>query len=114
LELLTGASMGSMQIELRDKDQEPIKWLKDDSMTLAQLGVEDGMNVHVMDASNKEEDENPAVTFELSAEDYAKREGLLMEKGDILLSKKHRKRLITRRGCEINLLILLPVLRDGT
>jgi len=74
LELLTGASMGTMKIELRDHDQELIKPLKDDSMTLSELGVENGMFVHVIDTATKEDDESPEVGFELSAEDYASRE----------------------------------------
>ena len=72
--------MGSMQLELRDRDQELIKPLKDDSLTLSQLGVENGMFVHVIDTVTKEESEAPDVGFELSAEDYASREGKISQK----------------------------------
>jgi len=69
--------MITMKIELRDRDQEIVKLLKDEDMTLAQLEVKDGMFIHVIDVASQDDDEAPDVSFELSAEDYASREGKL-------------------------------------
>lgn len=69
--------MSSMKLELRDGEDELIKPLSDDTLTLAQLGVQDGMKIHVIDSSDKDqEDEDGAdVSFKLSAEEYEQREG---------------------------------------
>jgi hypothetical protein len=66
-----------MKLELRDNDDELLKSISDDTLTLSQLGVEDGMKIHVIDTSNKEQDDEDAadVSFKLSAEEYEQREG---------------------------------------
>ncbi|OXA60513.1 tubulin-folding cofactor B [Folsomia candida] len=76
LELLTGCMMSTMKLELRDNDDELIQYLSDDTLTLAQLGVQNGMKIHVIDTSNKEpEDEEAAdVSYKLSTEEYEQRE----------------------------------------
>lgn len=70
--------MSTMKLELRDNDDELIQYLSDDTLTLAQLGVQNGMKIHVIDTSNKEpEDEEAAdVSYKLSTEEYEQREGL--------------------------------------
>ncbi len=69
--------MSSMKLELRDNDDELLKSISDDTLTLSQLGVEDGMKIHVIDTSNKEQDDEDSadVSFKLSAEEYEQREG---------------------------------------
>jgi len=67
--------MDTMKLELRNKDAESITSMTDGTMTLAEYGMESGMTIHVVDdsASNDKEDEDAA--FQLSEEEYAKREG---------------------------------------
>jgi len=73
LELLTGGSMDTMKIELRNQDQEVLKKLEDDSLSLAELGVQSGMVLHVIDIPQIDEDA-PDVAFNLTPEEYAKRD----------------------------------------
>jgi tubulin-folding cofactor B len=75
LELLTGAMSSSMRLELRDKDGVPIQKITDDSATLAQLNVQNGMRIHVIDtAPSLLEEDTPDVAFNLSKDEYEKRE----------------------------------------
>lgn len=69
--------MSSMKLELRDKDDELIQQLSDVTLTLAQLGIKDGMKIHVIDTSTKEENDEEAaeVAFKLSTEEYDQRDG---------------------------------------
>jgi len=76
LELLTGCMSPSMKLELRDGDDELIKPLSDDYLTLDQAGVVDGNKIHVIDTSDREEEDKDEgdVAFTLSPEEYAARE----------------------------------------
>jgi len=76
LEMITGGSMGSMKLELRNKDDELIKYLTNDSMTLLEHEIQNGMRIFVNDTQTKEDSEETAeeVAFRLSAEEYAKRD----------------------------------------
>jgi len=75
LELLTGAMMSSMKLELKNKDDEVLKKLSDDTLTLAQLDIENGMIIHVIDSLTNIIDEDvPDVAFQLSQEEYEKKE----------------------------------------
>jgi tubulin-folding cofactor B len=76
LELITGGQMATMKLELRNKDDELIKYLTENSSTLGELGVENGMRIFVNDTASAAIDEETAeeVEFRLSAEEYAKRE----------------------------------------
>jgi hypothetical protein len=72
--------MSGMKLELRDKDDELVQALSDDSLTLAQVGIQDGMKIHVIDTENKErddEDDAAEVAFKLSTEEYEQRDGNL-------------------------------------
>jgi len=77
LELVIGGNMNTMNLELRNKDEEVITSMSDDSMTLAQYGVESGMTIHVIDHesnANGGGEEETELAFQLSEEEYAKRE----------------------------------------
>ncbi|VDK42252.1 unnamed protein product [Anisakis simplex] len=51
IQLVVGMAAEAMQIELRDKTGKFIASLTDDMATLENLGIGDGMNVHVKDSS---------------------------------------------------------------
>jgi tubulin-folding cofactor B len=76
LELLTGGMADSMKIELRDKEHGTIKELHGHDMTLSQLGVQSGMRIHVIDNPSRslESSDTADAAFNLSPEEYAKRE----------------------------------------
>ncbi|CAL8089991.1 unnamed protein product [Orchesella dallaii] len=75
LELLTGASMNTMKLELKDKDDQLIYELTDDNLTLAQVNVKNGMKIHVIDSLDPMFDEdNPDAAFKYEAEDYEQRD----------------------------------------
>ena len=79
LELLVGALSSSMKLELRDKDGNLIQKIDDDTVTLAQLGVKDGMRIHVIDTNPiLEGEDTPDVAFNLSRDEYEKRQGIFM------------------------------------
>ncbi|VDN25418.1 unnamed protein product [Gongylonema pulchrum] len=52
LQLVVGWSSESMRTELRDKDGQFLSFLTDDQATLEQLGVQDGMQIHVTHSAN--------------------------------------------------------------
>lgn len=77
LELLTGASPTSMKVQLLSKNKDIVAELSDETASLATFPVEDGMYLNVIDACHKAgqfEDVTVVEKFELSKEEYAKRE----------------------------------------
>ncbi|ODM93727.1 Tubulin-folding cofactor B [Orchesella cincta] len=75
LELMTGASMNTMKLELKDKDDQLIYELTDDNLTLSQVHVKSGMKIHVIDSSDNIFDEdNPDAAFKYDEEDYHQRD----------------------------------------
>jgi hypothetical protein len=80
LELLTGGMANSMKIELRDIENKPVKELHENDLTLSQLGVQNGMRIHVVDDPSRSltSEDTADVAFNLSPEEYAKREGKLL------------------------------------
>jgi hypothetical protein len=76
--------MSSMRLELKDNDDKLLQALSDDTLTLAQIGVQDGMKIHVIDTSNREPDDQSTadVSFKLSAEEYEQRDGILTRRND--------------------------------
>merc|ERR1712226_472304 len=77
LELITGASAGGMNVTVFDKDDKQVCSLQDDLAIFGSFPVDDGMRLHIEDASRtKGEFENVASVkkFELDHEDYSKRE----------------------------------------
>jgi len=75
LELLTGGSMGTMKLELRDKDDQLVYELTDDNLALAEVHVKSGMRIHVIDnPSNLLDEDCPDVAFKYEEEDYEQRE----------------------------------------
>ena len=76
LELLTGATAGSMTLELYDKEDKLIGRLNDDERTLQSYGITGGMRIHVSDPSKKAgefEDVSKVEKYEISDDAYAKR-----------------------------------------
>lgn len=69
--------MSTMKLELRDNNDDFIQALGDDTLTLAQIGIKDGMKIHVIDTSNRDQEDEEAadVSFKLSSEEYEEREG---------------------------------------
>jgi len=75
LELLTGASMNTMKLELKDKDDQLIYELTDDNLTLAQVQVKSGMKIHVIDSQdNLFDEDNPDAAFKYDEENYEQRD----------------------------------------
>jgi len=74
LELLTGGSMNTMKLELRDKDGELIYELTDENLTLSQVKVKNGMRIHVIDSSSLFDEDSPDVAYKYEEEDYEQRE----------------------------------------
>lgn len=77
LELITGASAGVMYVTVFDKEDKQVCSLQDDLAIFGSFPVDDGMRLHIEDASRtKGEFENVASVkkFELDQEDYSKRE----------------------------------------
>jgi len=76
LELICGASAGGMTITVFDKDDKKICCLQDEMAIFGSFPVDDGMRLHVEDASRtKGEFENVASVekFELNKDEYSKR-----------------------------------------
>ncbi|XP_022906158.1 tubulin-folding cofactor B-like [Onthophagus taurus] len=73
LELITGGSSATMQLEGYSKDNKLICTLSDDSAQLGQYPLEDGMRLHVVDkfSIKNELDFGNVPKFELSDELYA-------------------------------------------
>ncbi|XP_077993284.1 tubulin-folding cofactor B-like [Glandiceps talaboti] len=76
LELITGCSAASMQIQAFNKDDKQVASLSDDSAPLGSYPVDDGMRLHVIDPTKKAgefEDLSKVEKFELSEDAYKKR-----------------------------------------
>ncbi|KAL4237915.1 hypothetical protein ACF0H5_002625 [Mactra antiquata] len=76
LVLLTGASVGSMKLEVYNTDNKLICLLDNDTALLGSYPVDDGMRIHVVDPNAKIgefEDVSKVEKFEISADEYAKR-----------------------------------------
>ncbi|XP_042242727.1 tubulin-folding cofactor B-like [Homarus americanus] len=76
LELITGASCGSMSLEVFDENDKLVCALNDDSALLGSFNVEENYRIHVTDNSKKMgefEDLSKVEKYELSEEEYSKR-----------------------------------------
>jgi len=80
LELLTGVSPQAMLLELRNKENEKLKDLYGDGVTLREANVESGMRIHVIDRSPPPKSSTAAngatsdvMKYEISNDDYSKR-----------------------------------------
>lgn len=76
LELMTGGSCQTMKVEAYNKDNKFVTLLSDNDQLVGFYPLEDGMRLHVVDdflISNEFDAEN-VPKFELSEEDYAKRD----------------------------------------
>ena len=75
LELITGASALSMTITAFDKKDNKVCELTDGNALLGSFPVDSGMRLHVVDANYRGEFDDPTVKkFELSLDDYSKRD----------------------------------------
>ncbi|XP_074662613.1 tubulin-folding cofactor B-like [Tubulanus polymorphus] len=77
LEILTGGSAGSMQLELYDRNNQLVGRLSDDEQLLGFYPVEDRMRLHVIDntmAKGEFEDVSQVEKFELTDEQYAQKQ----------------------------------------
>ncbi|XP_071080298.1 tubulin-folding cofactor B-like [Haliotis cracherodii] len=76
IELLTGASSGTMKLSLNDKDNKRVCQLDNDAALLGSYPIEDNMIVHVEDNSliiGEFEDVSRVEKYEMAEEDYSKR-----------------------------------------
>lgn len=76
LELVTGASPGSMTLELYDDKDKPVGSITGDEALLGSFPVEENYKIHVTDNNKKVgefEDVSKVEKFELSEDDYSKR-----------------------------------------
>ncbi|XP_027223599.1 tubulin-folding cofactor B isoform X1 [Penaeus vannamei] len=76
LELITGGSAGTMSLEVYDPDDKLICFLNDNDALLGSFNIEDNYRIHVTDNTKKVgefEDLSKVEKFELSEEEYAKR-----------------------------------------
>ncbi|OWF45699.1 tubulin-folding cofactor B-like [Mizuhopecten yessoensis] len=76
LELVTGSIAGNMKLEAYNKDDKLICKLDDNEALLGSYPVDDGMRLHVVDATIKLgefEDTSKVEKFEISEDSYAKR-----------------------------------------
>ncbi|MCL4130027.1 UNVERIFIED_CONTAM: hypothetical protein GTU68_032872 [Idotea baltica] len=77
LELITGGSAGCMQLSLFDDKDNPVGPLNNDSALLGSYPVEENYRIHVVDNSKRVgefEDLSKVKKFELSQEEYAKKQ----------------------------------------
>ncbi|XP_046578955.1 tubulin-folding cofactor B-like [Haliotis rubra] len=89
IELLTGASSGTMKLSLNDKDNKMVCQLDNEAALLGSYPVEDNMIIHVEDKSlilGEYEDVSKVKKYEMTAEDYSKR-------SDSVRSFKERNKL---------------------
>ncbi|KAG8230588.1 hypothetical protein J437_LFUL004501 [Ladona fulva] len=78
LELLTGGKSDTMKVEIYSKEDALVCSLEPNSALLGSFPIDDGMRMHVIDKFDlrKEfEDTSKVEKFELSEEEYAKRQG---------------------------------------
>ncbi|KAK7073516.1 hypothetical protein SK128_016790 [Halocaridina rubra] len=76
LELITGASAGTMTLEVLDENDKPVCSLGDDSALLGSYSVEENYRIHVTDTSKKAmdfDDLSKVEKFKLSEDEYSKR-----------------------------------------
>ncbi|GBM05019.1 Tubulin-folding cofactor B [Araneus ventricosus] len=76
LELITGGSASTMELQLLDDKNEVITKLNDNSATLSSYALDNAKVLHVIDSSlqaGEFEDLSKVKKFELSEEEYAKR-----------------------------------------
>ncbi|XP_035217934.1 tubulin-folding cofactor B-like [Stegodyphus dumicola] len=103
LELLTGASSTSMELQLLDDKNELICKLMDDSATLNSYALDNAKVLHVVDSFHQAgefEDLSKVKKFELSEEEYSKRgetfrafkEKLKLQSGDEKESTEKEKK----------------------
>ncbi|KAK4473013.1 hypothetical protein MN116_004208 [Schistosoma mekongi] len=82
LVLVTGCDNHTMKIELFDKEDKSLGQLVGDDKPLCDFGVEDGMHIHITDLTTQDgaydQVEEPAETYQMSNEEYAKREDSLL------------------------------------
>ncbi|KAH8855400.1 Tubulin-specific chaperone B [Schistosoma japonicum] len=102
LVLVTGCDNRTMKIELFDKDDKSLGQLVGDDKPLWDFGVEDGMHIHITDLTTQDgaydQTEEPAETFQLSTEEYAKRKALVKKSPfRSTLTKKTK----VRNRCEV-------------
>nr|CAH8823914.1 unnamed protein product [Trichobilharzia regenti] len=78
LVLVTGCDNRTMKIELFDKQEKSLGYLLGDGKSLYDLGVENEMHIHVTDSTIADgvydQPEEPVETYQLTDEEYAKRE----------------------------------------
>lgn len=78
LELITGCSSVSMELQLMDKDGKLVTGMNNDDAMLGSYPIEDDMRIHVIDKdptskAGEFEDVSKVEKFEISSEEYAKR-----------------------------------------
>lgn len=75
LELLTGGSCTTMQLEVFDRDDKPVCSLNDDNQLLGAYPVDCGMRLHVVDkfVLKNELESGDIEKFELSDDQYSKK-----------------------------------------
>lgn len=102
LELLTGASTGTMELQLLNDKEEIVSKLVDDSATLGSYPLDSVKILHVIDTFHQAgefEDVSKVKKFELSEEEYLKRgetvrafkEKLRLESGDQMKAIAEKK-----------------------
>lgn len=76
LELMTGGSCQTMKVEAYNKDNKLVTLLSDNDQLVGFYPLEDGMRLHVVDdfLIRNEFDSENVPKFELSEDDYAKRD----------------------------------------
>ncbi|CAD6186643.1 unnamed protein product [Caenorhabditis auriculariae] len=77
LELVVGAESEKMEIKLHNSEGEFVSLLSDDSRTLKDLGVRDGMKLHAVDKTGRNEelrDDSMVEKYEMSDDKYDQRE----------------------------------------
>ncbi|VDP47174.1 unnamed protein product [Schistosoma curassoni] len=71
-----------MKVELFDNEDRSLGQLVGDDKPLYDFGIENGMHIHVADPTIQDgaydQVEEPVETYQISAEEYAKREGTLI------------------------------------
>lgn len=76
LELVTGASAGTMTVDVLDENDKVVCSLTDDGALLGSYNVEENYRIHVVDPSKRPgefEDLSKVEKFELSEDEYTKR-----------------------------------------
>ncbi|RTG85750.1 tubulin-specific chaperone B [Schistosoma bovis] len=78
LVLITGCDNRTMKVELFDNEDRSLGQLVGDDKPLYDFGIENGMHIHVADPTIQDgaydQVDEPVETYQISAEEYAKRE----------------------------------------